>query len=277
MAKLIFLYLLFFIVVMLALKMLVVLLEPRLTFFPIRGLETDPDKMGIPVKEIPIQTSDEETIHTWLLEHSEPRADVLFFHGNGGNLSLWQDFLINLHRHSFTVFALDYRGYGKSTGSPTEEGLYQDAEAFLRHYWNKVHQPNRKVIYWGRSLGGTITAYVTTIRKPDAVILEASFPSKYSLLDHYPVLKILGMLSEFKFPTADFLDGISRPVLVIHGEQDKVVPLKQGQRLYDRLETEKYFHTIPAGHNNLHRVDPDSYWEHINRLIDKITNGQDSH
>jgi len=277
MAKLIFLYILSFIVVMVALKVLVVLLEPRLTFFPIRGLETDPDKMGIPVKEIPILTSDEETLHTWLLEHSEPRADVLFFHGNGGNLSLWQDFLINLHRHSLTVFALDYRGYGKSTGSPTEEGLYHDAEAFLRHYWNKVHRPNRKVIYWGRSLGGAISAYATTLRKPDAVILEASFPSKYSLLDHYPVLKILGMLSEFKFPTADFLDGISRPVLVIHGDQDKVVPLKQGQLLYDRLETEKYFHTIPAGHNNLHQVDPDSYWEHINRLIDKITNGQDSH
>ena len=277
MAKLIFLYILFFIVVMVALKVLVVLLEPRLTFFPIRGLETDPDKMGIPVKEIPIQTWDEETVYTWLLESSEPRADVLFFHGNGGNLSLWQDFLINLHRHSFTVFALDYRGYGKSTGSPTEEGLYHDAEAFLRYYWNKVHQPNRKVIYWGRSLGGAVSAYATTLRKPDAVILEASFPSKYSLLDHYPVLKILGLLSEFKFPTADFLDGISRPVLVIHGDQDKVVPLKQGQLLYDRLETEKYFHTIPAGHNNLHKVDPDSYWEHINRLIDKITNGQDSH
>ncbi len=112
MAKLIFLYILSFIVGMVTLKVLVVLLEPRLTFFPIRGLETDPDKMGISVKEIPILTSDEETVHTWLLEHSEPRADVLFFHGNGGNLSLWQDFLINLHRHSLTVFDLDYGGYG---------------------------------------------------------------------------------------------------------------------------------------------------------------------
>ncbi len=109
------------------------------------------------------------------------------------------------------------------------------------------------------------------------MILEASFPSKYSLLDHYPVLKILGMLSEFKFSTADFLDGVSRPVLIIHGTQDKVVPLRQGQLLYDRLETEKYFLTISAGHNNLHQMDPDSYWEHIDRLLDKITHGQDSH
>jgi len=259
------------------LKMTVVLLEPRLTFFPIRGNETDPNEMGISVKEIPIQTMDEETVHTWLLEHSEPKVDVLFFHGNGGNLSLWKEFMLNLHRHSLTVFALDYRGYGKSTGSPTEEGLYQDAEAFLRHYWNKIHEPDRKVVYWGRSLGSAIAAYATTVRKPDAVILEASFPSKYSLLDHYPVLKVLGMFSEFKFSTADFLDGVSRPVLIIHGTQDKVVPLRQGQLLYDRLETEKYFHTISAGHNNLHQMDPDSYWEHIDRLIDKITHGQDSH
>jgi len=277
MAQSIFLYLLFFIVFMVALKMTVVLLEPRLTFFPIRGNETDPNEMGISVKEIPIQTMDEETVHTWLLEHSEPKVDVLFFHGNGGNLSLWKEFMLNLHRHSLTVFALDYRGYGKSTGSPTEEGLYQDAEAFLRHYWNKIHEPDRKVVYWGRSLGSAIAAYATTVRKPDAVILEASFPSKYSLLDHYPVLKVLGMFSEFKFSTADFLDGVSRPVLIIHGTQDKVVPLRQGQLLYDRLETEKYFHTISAGHNNLHQMDPDSYWEHIDRLIDKITHGQDSH
>ena len=277
MAISIFLYILFFIVVMVSLKMLVVLLEPRLTFFPIQGLETDPENMEIPVKEIQFQTADEETVYTWLMEHSEPRADVLFFHGNGGNLSLWKDFLINLHRHSFTVFALDYRGYGKSTGSPTEEGLYQDADAFLRHYWNKLHRPNPKVINWGRSMGGASCPYATTVRKPDAVILEASFPSKYSLLDHYPALKILGLLSEFKFPTAEFLEDIARPVLVIHGDRDKVVPLRQGQLLYDRLETEKYFHTISAGHNNLHQVDPDSYWEHINRLIDKITNGQDSH
>ena len=277
MAKLIFLYLLPFIVVMVALKMLVVLLEPRLTFFPIPGLITDPEEMGIPFKEILIQTSDEETLHTWLLEHPQPRATVLFFHGNGGNLSYWQDFLINLYRHSFTVFTLDYRGYGNSTGSPTEDGLYHDAEAFLRHYWNKLHQPHQKVIYWGRSLGGAITAYATTLRKPDAVILEASFPSKYSLLDHYPALKVLGLLSEFEFPTAEFLDGISRPVLVIHGDRDKVVPLRQGQLLYDRLETDKSFHIIPAGHDNLHQVDPDSYWEHINRLVDKIGNGQDSH
>ncbi|MCH8017105.1 MAG: hypothetical protein IH917_10820, partial [Acidobacteria bacterium] len=114
MAVSIFLYILFFIVLMLTLKMLVVLLEPRLTFFPIKGLETDLDTLEIPVKEISIQTSDDETLHTWLMEHSEPRADVLFFHGNGGNLSRWKDFLVNLHRHSLTVFALDYRGYGKS-------------------------------------------------------------------------------------------------------------------------------------------------------------------
>ena len=277
MAKLIFLYLLFIVVGVMGLKLLVVLLEPRLTFFPIRGLDATPEKAGLQFKEIPIQTVDEETVYAWLLEHPEPRGEVLFFHGNGGNLSLWLDFLLNLYHHSLTVFALDYRGYGKSTGSPTEEGLYHDAEAFLRHFWNKVHHPNQKVIYWGRSLGGSVAAFATTVRKPDAMILEASFPSKYSLLNHYPVLKILGVLSEFRFPTAEFLENLSRPILVIHGEQDRIVPLKQGQLLFDRLQTEKYFHTIPAGHNDLHQVDPDSYWKHINQLIDKIGDGQDPH
>jgi fermentation-respiration switch protein FrsA (DUF1100 family) len=277
MAKLIFLYLLFFVVGMMALKLLVVLLEPRLTFFPIRGLDTAPEKSGLPIKEIPLQTADEETVYAWLLEHPEPRGEVLFFHGNGGNLSIWQDFLMSLYHNSLTVFALDYRGYGKSTGSPTEEGLYKDAEALLRHFWTKIHRPDHKVIYWGQSLGGSVAAFATTVRKPDGVILESSFPNKYSLLNHHPALKVLGFLSEFKFPTAEFLDGISCPVLVLHGEQDKVVPLKQGQLLFDRLQTEKYFHTMPAGHNDLHQVNPDKYWEHINQLIDAMGDGQDSH
>ncbi len=277
MAKLIFLYLLFFVGGMMALKLLVVLLEPRLTFFPIRGLDTTPEKAGLPFKEIPLQTADEETVYAWLLEHPEPRGEVLYFHGNGGNLSVCQDFLLSLYHHSLTVFALDYRGYGKSTGSPTEEGLYQDAEALLRRFWNKIHHPNSKVIYWGQSLGGSVAAFATTVRKPDGVILESSFPNKYSLLNHHPALKILGFLSEFKFSTAEFLEGISRPVLVLHGEQDKIVPLKQGQLLFERLQTEKYFHTLPAGHNDLHQVDPDKYWEHINQFIDAMGDGQDSH
>lgn len=271
-------YFVLFVAVMVGLKLLVVLLEPHLTFFPMRGLALTPEDMGIPYREIPLETADQQTIYAWLLEHPEPQAEVLFFHGNGGNLSLWQDFLINLHSHSLSVFAVDYRGYGKSTGSPTEEGLYLDTEALLHHFWNHVHHSRRKVIYWGRSLGGCIAAFATTIRKPDGLILEASFPSKSSLLNHYTLLKVLAVLSKFKFPTAQFLEGLSRPVLIIHGDQDRVVPFKQGQLLFDQLQTEKYFKTIAgAGHNDLHQVDPEDYWEQIDHFVGAIENGQDSH
>ncbi|MFQ5929276.1 MAG: alpha/beta hydrolase [Acidobacteriota bacterium] len=278
MAKLIFLYLLLFMVAAVALKLLVVVLEPRLTFLPIRGLYRSPADVGIPFQEITIRTADGEKVYSWLLEHPESTVEVLFFHGNGGNLSLWQDFLIGLYHHSLSVFALDYRGYGKSTGSPTEEGLYRDTEALVGHFWDKVHRLDHKVIYWGRSLGGSIAAFATTIRKPDGLILEGSFPSKQSLLNHYPVLKILGIFSKYRFPTTEFLDGLSRPVLIIHGDQDSVIPFKEGQKLFEQLKTEKYFHTLPgANHNDLHLVDPKSYWESITQFIDLIGSGQDSH
>ena len=237
-----------------------------------------PEKSGLPIKEIPLETTDEETVYAWLLEHPEPRGEVLFFHGNGGNLSIWQDFLMNLYHHSLTVFTLDYRGYGKSTGSPTEEGLYKDAEALLRRFWTKIHRPDLKVIYWGQSLGGSVAAFATTVTKPDGVILESSFPNKYSLLNHHPVLKVLGFLSEFKFPTAEFLDGISRPVLVLHGEQDKVVPSQTGAAVIRPAADGKIPSTpCPLATMIFTRFDPDKYWEHINQLIDAMGDGQDSH
>lgn len=251
-------------------KVLVAILEPRMAFYPLRGLDATPRQLGIPYQEIALETTDGERVYSWLLAHPAPRAEVLFWHGNGGNLSIWLDVIADIHDQGFTVLALDYRGYGKSTGRPTEEGVYRDSEAVTRYFWETLHDSGNKVLYWGRSLGATVAAYATTLAKPDGLILEAPFSDKRSLLRHYPLLALLGLFSSYRFPTAEFLRGFDRPVLVVHGGEDQVIPFEAGKDLFDRLETSKRFVAIPsAGHDDLHAVDRETY----RRAVREFTEG----
>ena len=268
--KFIFSYLVPLVAVALALKLLVVFLEPHLTFFPIKGQQSTPASK-ISHKELSLKTSDGENIHAWLLQPSDSQATVVFFHGNGGNLSLWQSFIEDMYHHSLTVLAVDYRGYGKSSGSPSEQGLYRDTEALLETFWREIHQPDQVVFYWGKSLGGPVAAYATTLRKPDGLILEATFPNKKSLLNHYPILKFLSLFSTYQFPTTKFLEGFSRPTLLIHGQKDEVVPFSEGEKLFEHLRAPKYFHAVPgAGHNDLHLLDHSHYWGRVTHFIETI-------
>src|ERR687895_107873 len=114
------------------LKLFVWWLEPRMAFYPIRGVQETPATVGLPFTDVRIPTEDNETLHAWWLEHPSPRAQVIFWHGNGGNLSLWLDVITELRRRGFSILAVDYRGYGASTGSPSERGLYRDADASVR-------------------------------------------------------------------------------------------------------------------------------------------------
>lgn len=115
------------VLVILTLWILVLWAQPRMAFFPYRGVQRTPDALGVPFKDLRVNTSDGVTLHGWWLEHPEPRGQVVYFHGNGGNLSLWLDVFTDIHRRGFSILAVDYRGYGASTGSPSEKGVYLDA------------------------------------------------------------------------------------------------------------------------------------------------------
>ena len=239
-------------------------------------VEIEMDNPAIKFQEMLVQTRDQEDIYAWLLDSSDADTEVVFFHGNAGNLSIWQDFLTTIYDQPLTVLALDYRGYGKSSGSPTEKGVYLDAEALINHFWKKIHRRHRKVIYWGRSLGGPIAAFASTIKQPHGLILESSFPSLKSLLNHYPILKFLNFFSSYRFPTAKWLNSVNCPVLVLHGDQDRIVPLVQGQLLFQQISgKDKYIHLIRgADHNNTHKVTPQLYWERINQFTASLKNGK---
>jgi uncharacterized protein len=237
--------------------------EPQLAFFPIPGETVTPASFDIPFTAETITTSDGQRLRVWRLPVENARAQVVYFHGNGGNLSLWLDLLVQLPRHGFDVVAIDYRGYGLSTGAPSESGLYRDVDATLE-FFGRVRRPGVPAIYWGRSLGTTMAAYAAAVARPDGVILESGFPSMRAVARSNPLLWTLSWFSSYQFPTARLMARSRVPALVLHGDHDSVIPYELGRDLYAQLSGPKEFVTIEGGdHNDAAPPNPDKYWRAI--------------
>jgi alpha-beta hydrolase superfamily lysophospholipase len=262
-------------VAVLLLKLLVVWVEPRMAFFPTRGVQATPQALSLPYVDLRIPTVDGETLHGWWLEHPRPRAQVIFWHGNGGNLSLWLDVIAGIRRHGFSVLAVDYRGYGASTGAASEQGLYTDASAAVQEFNRRLRREGVPVIYWGRSIGAPVAASSIAVSAPDALVLESPMPDARSVLRANPILWVLSFLSSYRFDTSRFLRDYAGPLLVVHGDADSIVPYAAGQRVFaDAVTGRKVFTTIPgADHNNLHVVDPGAYWKAIDGFVALVTKG----
>ena len=254
-------------VALFVLFVLVRLFESRAAFFPAAGETTTPGDFGVQYEALTVTTGDGERLRVWALAHDTPRALVLYFHGNGGNLSVWAPILTGVARQGYAVVALDYRGYGLSTGRPTEPGLYRDVDAVVGQFWSRP-RPAVPVVYWGRSLGVPMAAYAATRRAPDGLILESGFPSVWSLARSVPPLLPFAPFSSYRFPSAAFLERVRVPALVLHGDDDRVIPFSQGRALYERIPGPKRFVTIRGGdHNDLAPPDPRGYWDAIGGFV----------
>lgn len=249
--------------------LLVVWLQPKMAFFPWAGVQRTPAAFDIPFRDVELVTADNVRLHAWWMEHPSPRGQVVYWHGNGGNLSLWLDVFADVHKHGFSVFAVDYRGYGASEGSPTEPGLYRDADAAVDHYAKQLRREGEPTIYWGRSLGCAVASYSAGKAKPDAMILESPFADVRSLFAGNPVMTVLGLFATYRFPTVRHLESYDGPLLVIHGDSDSVIPFRAGQKVYERATTpQKTFVVLKgADHNDVHGHHP-AYWPAVDRFLE---------
>ncbi len=260
------------IVIAILLKLLVLWLEPRMAFYPEPGVQETPTEASLPFADVQIRTADGETLHAWWLENPAARAQVIFWHGNGGNLSLWLDVIAGLRQHGLSVLAVDYRGYGASTGSPTERGLYRDADATMAVFTERFRRQRTPVVYWGRSIGSAVAAYAASRHAPDGLVLESPFPDIRAILRNHPLLWALTFLSSYRFPQVRFLEGYRGPLLVVHGDADSIIPFAAGRALFAAARTpRKTFVTVPgADHNDLHAVNPELYWKSIDTWISTL-------
>ena len=268
--RLMFLTFMTLLAALVVLAVLVRWIEPRFAFFPARGESETPAEYGVPYEAIAVRTADGEELRGWVMRRPNPRASIVYFHGNGANLSNWSPILSGIGRHGYSVIAFDYRGYGLSTGRPTERGLYRDVEAIVTRAWTDAHTET-PMIYWGRSLGGTMAAYAATVRPPDGLILESSFPNARSAVRGSTALVILSLFSTYRFPTAELANRANRPVLVMHGNADSVIPFALGRELFDELTAPRHFAVIEGGdHNDAAPRDPETYWSAVDRFVDSL-------
>lgn len=259
-------------VALLALTVFVRWLEPRIAFFPFAGEADTPRDVGVPFEAVTIDTADGEHLRAWRMAAPSPRARIVYFHGNGGNLSNWSPILTGIVRRGYSVFAVDYRGYGLSTGHPSERGLYRDVDAAVARAWPDAAD-GTPLVYWGRSLGCVMAAYAATVRKPDGVIAEAGFPDARSVTRGSLPLAILSLFSSYRFPAADFLNTAGAPVLQLHGDRDSVIPFALGRELFERIQGQKEFVVIPGGdHNDAVAPDAGAYWAAIDRFVGTLAN-----
>ena len=174
----------------------------------------------------------------------------------------------------FSVFILDYRGYGKSQGKASEKGTYHDAEAAMNYLTRQRNIAENNISVFGRSLGGPVAAYVTTKYSISALILESTFssaPDMASRVVPWPIFP-LRLLSRYSYNTAKRLESINCPVLVIHSPDDEIIPFSHGEKLYHAAKQPKVFLQIRGGHNDGFLLSGESYTNGLREFVSGISN-----
>lgn len=223
--------------------------QAKYIYYPSRALNTTPATAGLDFSEILVRTSDGETIHGWFVPVEKPLATVLFCHGNAGNIWGRIDVIWMLHEMGLNVCLFDYRGYGKSTGQPTEQGTYRDAEAVWDYLVAEKGLAAGQIVVWGESIGGGVAAWLAQQKRPAALILESTFTSLPDLAARFYPFMPVRWLCRFRYPTLARLAEIQCPVLVAHSPDDEMIPFAMGQKLYLAAREPKRFLTLRGSHN----------------------------
>ncbi|WP_291321855.1 alpha/beta hydrolase [Desulfonatronospira sp.] len=233
--------------------------QSRLVYVPHGELVAFPGDVGLDYHEVYLNTSDEIRIHGWFVPAKDSREVVLFSHGNAGNISHRLTTLDFLHSLDMSTFIYDYRGYGKSQGSPDEPGTYIDARAAWEYLVQEKGFDPDDIFVMGRSLGGAIAAYLGEKERPAGIILESTFTSIPDMgRDLMPFLPVK-LLSRYSYDTLSRLQKFPSPVLIIHSPQDEIVPYRHGRTLYAEAGEPKYFLEIQGDHNSGYMESRETY------------------
>jgi fermentation-respiration switch protein FrsA (DUF1100 family) len=228
--------------------------QSSLVFLPEidRGYRASPADIGLPFTALTLATSDGETLDGWHVPAkpgSKERGLVLIFHGNAGNIGHRLDYLGMFHTLGFATLIIDYRGYGKSSGSPSEAGTYLDADAAWRHATQVLGFKPQRIVVFGESLGGAVAAQLAATHRPGALVLASTFSSVPDLgAELYPLLPIR-LLARIRYDTLERLARIDCPLLLIHSRDDDIIPYHHGRRLFEAARTPKQFIEMTGSHN----------------------------
>jgi len=220
--------------------------QRSLMYFP-ETIRTPPAAAGLPqAQEVVLDTADGHKVIAWHVPPRDGKPVVIYFHGNGGSLRLRVDRFQRIAAAGVGLVALSYRGYGGSSGRPTEDGLIEDARA--AYAYAVAHHPQR-IALWGESLGSGVAVALAAESKVDRIILDAPFTSTVDVAAAIYWFLPVRLLMKDQFRSDQRIKSVKVPVLILHGEADEVIPISYGERLYEMIPGEKRMVRFPGGYH----------------------------
>jgi fermentation-respiration switch protein FrsA (DUF1100 family) len=201
---------------------------------------------------------------------------VVFFHGNAGNISDRLQTIFLIHRMNLDLLMVDYRGYGRSQGSPREQGTYDDAMAAWKHLTGERGVDPGKIIVWGRSLGGGVASWLATREgvDPGLVILESTFTSLTAVGERVmPKVVPVRLLSRFSYKNIERVPHLPCPVLFVHSRHDELIPFDQAQANFDAASEPKALLSIGGGHSNGFLLSGTAYFDGVTGFVTRHLGG----
>ena len=254
-------------------RLMLSVLERQLIYFPSKVSRDAPTPRvsgASTVEEVWLQASDGVRIHGIYAATEDAVVDLLFFHGNAGNLYDRLDNVEGLLRAGFNVFIIDYRGFGKSEGEPSEDGLYKDGMAAYEHLTQSRAVDPTALVLFGRSLGSSVAIELATERPAAAVIIESGFTSAQDIARiHYPwVPGFVRRAMTHQLSSLSKVGNLRTPALYVHGDRDTIVPMQMGRQLFEATPEPKAWYEIAgAGHNDTWYVGGQVYFRRLSEFV----------
>lgn len=249
----------------------------RFIYYPDPHWMIVPVDIGLQAEDVLLSPEPDVELHAWFFTRSEAIATLLFCHGNAGNVSHRLENVAHLVHTGFQVLLFDYRGYGHSSGQPSEAGLYRDAATAWAHLVQRPDTGDAPRVIFGRSLGGAVALELAMRAQadavpPDGLILESTFTSARAMARlAFPVpLPALPI----KYDSLSKIHRLKIPLLMIHGQQDELIPIAQGRALFEAAPEPKIWVPIPgAGHNDTYLIAGEAYFRQLAAFANQLSDG----
>ncbi len=221
----------------------------------------------VAAEDVYFTSADGTKLHGWYFHHAQPRAHVLYCHGNGDCVAYHAEYLQRLSESQrIAIFSFDYRGYGRSEGTPSEAGVLQDSIAARDWLANRAELPLQQIVLMGRSLGGAVAVDLAAESGARGIILQNTFTSMPDVAAPMYWFLPVRLFMRTQYNSAAKIDRYSGPLLQSHGTADRLVPIGVGKKLFDLAPTHtKAFFPIDGGDHNDH--EPEEYYRVLDRFL----------
>lgn len=236
---------------------------------PRDNLVAFPDNYNIEFEDVNFSSRDKVLLNGWFIKGTSGKV-ILFCHGNFGNISQRLDMIQELYSLGYDVFIFDYRGFGRSNGVPSEEGLYNDALGAYDYLKERGYE-NRDIILFGRSLGGVVAIFLASVVKDfRGLIVDSSFSSSQDLSYDFFGFKFPRFIISNRLESIKRIKDITIPKLIIHSEDDDLIPFHHGKKLFETASDPKKFLKIKGFHNSCILDSKDVYITGIKGFLESL-------